>query len=186
MMEMLAHMTARFDKQEAMPERLLSGLNGGNYTTNVLAAATTAATTASSPLEGGDEPAMGGIGLNSTEFERMKKEPGAIFDYLYGKCVAHENMYDAFKTGFLGCPPISEMESSAYADTWRVGEKRCRRMHEIKIVYNDIEAQHLEGEDLLQYMRNMSVKYTKSSGRAVSTISRKIQKVNSMSQATSQ
>ena len=68
-----------------------------------------------------------------------------------------------------------------------MGDKRCRKTHEIKIIYNDIEAQHLEGEDLLQYMRNMSVKYTSSSGRAVSTISRKIQKLNStkMSQANS-
>ena len=52
-------------------------------------------------------------------------------------------------------------------------------MHEIKIIYNDIEAQHLEGKALLQYMRNMSIKYTSSSGRPVSTISRKILKLNS-------
>ena len=122
---------------------------------------------------GGDLPRKAGW-LTVDEAKGTNDSPGTAFNFLYHRLKSPKLIYEAFTDGLYGFPPILDMEArgNEFEKRWRAG--KYKKFYEIKVVYNDIIAQPVANRNT--YMLGMSVKFSRKTRAAMSTLSRDIQK----------
>lgn len=126
---------------------------------------------------GGDLPRKAGW-LTVDQVKDTNGSPGAVFTFLYHRLNSPKLIYEAFTAGLYGFPPILDMEARGreFEKRWRAGKYKI--IYEIKVVYNDIIAQPVANRNT--YMLGMSVKFSRKSHAAMSTLSRDIQKARKL------
>ena len=109
--------------------------------------------------------------------ETLVRIEGAIFDHLFRYIKTHENLYDAFENGFVGCPSIDVMDLlGGKYKRWRTGNDRHKRFHDWKIIINDIRKKGAREQRL--YAGAIHMMYEMQPGGANSSLTKLIRARN--------